>query len=658
MKNENSKENIDNNNKKNDEKEFDNNSLIEVNEINIDIFLNDIEKNNYDIFYDSFTKRIIVNTNKKIKIFNRHGTQLLKEIQYEFNHTINDISLDKDLNYILLYYQFPKQYSIFCIDLNTNQLIGSFKNEKFENLLGMFFIEIKRICFICSNCIEFYKINSIVEDDEGVLINYEKYCIINYYYNRQYNILIIEKSDDTMDLYNLCKKINYNIVVKNFCLYKQKKFFNFFSKSVKNNIINKNNPNERYKKSQFYLHYFYGNLYIVYLSFEKETIYILQIDNSMEINFKDNNKLISIPYKHDNLSTIQFVNDYIFIYNFIKKEIIIVDVNLKELNFEKKKNCNKILVNLKNIEFPFFDLKNLKVYIKSGVVETINSNNKKILFSINFNYEKFKINPNFNQNFFKIINLIERHNSKNFVINSTRAILLNNKKSSFIYSLILIFNEYIKKNDIIFQKYLSRKNYDNKIFILNKREISKLEQKSISIEEILILIFKQILNNNCIKNDNDYIKFIYYLLFFYINIDKKKNEKFDEIFYSYIKLVKDKNKINDIFKYYNPSEKIILIKLMNQDKDKYLQELGLYLSIKNNLYTEVLERINEKFGIKTWLLFLKKYKKNLSIDINDLIKNNLIKIKNNMSKKSLISIIQSKKSQIILEPTSPKKKRK
>ena len=659
MKNENIKENIDNNNKINDNKEFDNNSLIEVNEIKIDIFLNENEKNNYDIFYDSLTKRIIVSTSKKIKIFNRHGTQLLKEIEYEFNKTISDIALNKDLNYILLYYQFPKQYSIFCIDLNINQLIGSFKNEKFENLLGMFFVESKRIGFICSHCIEFYEMNSIFDSEENVLINYEKYYIINYYYNRHYNILIIERSDNTMDLYNLNKDENYNIVVKNFCMfYKPKKLFNFFSKPVKSNIIKINNPNERYKRSQFYLKNFYGNLYIVYLSFENEKIYILQIDNSNDINIKDNKKLIIIPYKHDNLSTIQFVNDYIFIYNFIRKEIILVDVNLKQLKFEKNKNFNNILVNLKNIELPFFDLKNLKVYIKSGVVETINSNNKKKFFSINFNYEKFKINPNFNQNFFKIINLIQRHNTKNFVINSIKAILLNCKKNTYIYPLIQILIENIKNNDIIFQKYLSRNNYDNKIFILNEREILKLEQKLISIDDILILIFKQILNSNYLKNDNDYIKIIYCLLFFYINLKidkKKKNEKFDEILYSYIQLVKDKNKINEIFKYYHPSEKIILIKLMNQEKDKYLQELGLYLSIKNKLYTEVLTTINEKFGIKTWLLFLQKYQKKLSLNINDLIKNNLLKIKNNLSKKLLISIIQSKKKTKYNSSKKPKK---
>ena len=659
MKNENTNENIDNN-KVNKNKEFDINSLIEINEIKVDFFLNENEKNNYDIFYDSLTKRIIVYSNKKIKIFNRHGTHLLKEIKYEFNHRISDIALNKDINYILLYYKFPKQNSIFCINLNIYQLIGNFKNEKYENLLGMFFIESERICLICPNCIEFYEIKSIIDDDEKVLINYDKKYLINYYFNRQYSILIIEKSDNTMDLYNLSKKSNYNIVVKNFCLFnKPKKLFNFFSKSIKKiNLINKNEPNEKYKGSQFYLQYLYGNLYIIYLSFENEKIYILQIENSFDINIKENNKLITIPYKHDNLSTIQFVSSYIFIYNFKRKEIIIVDINLKELKSEKNKDCNKILVNLKNIELPFFDLENLKVYIKSGVVETINSNNKKILFSINFNYENFKNNPNFTKKFFKLINLIERHNTKNFVINATKVILLKNKKNSNIYSLIQIFNKYIKKNDIIFKNYLSRNHFDNKTFILNEREILKLEQKSISIDDILIQVFKQILNNNLLKNDNDYIRIIYYILYFYIiigNDTKKKNESFDEIFYSYIKLIKDKNKINEIFKYYHPSQKKILIELINQEKDKYLQELGLYLSIKNKLYPEVLNIIYEKFGIKTWFLFLQKYHKKLSLNINDLIKNNLLQIKNNLSKKLIISIIQSKK-QIIIESNNLKKK--
>ena len=94
---------------------------------------------------------------------------------------------------------------------------------------------------------------------------------------------------------------------------------------------------------------------------------------------------------------------------------------------------------------------------------------------------------------------------------------------------------------------------------------------------------------------------------------------------------------------------------MNQEKDKYLQELGLYLSIKNKLYTEVLTTINEKFGIKTWLLFLQKYQKKLSLNINDLIKNNLLKIKNNLSKKLLISIIQSKKKTKYNSSKKPKK---
>ena len=170
-----------------------NNSLIEINKVDITKFLDDEEKKEYEISYDSITKRIIVISKKMVKIFNRHGTKLLKTFNYEYFETISDVALDKDINYLLFYYNFNNfennQVMILCIDIKSKEIIESFKNKIYENLLGMFFVHSKCFCFIGPNYIEYHMIDSKkVYNDNKNKINFDKCNIINYYYNSQYTI--------------------------------------------------------------------------------------------------------------------------------------------------------------------------------------------------------------------------------------------------------------------------------------------------------------------------------------------------------------------------------------------------------------------------------------------------------------------------------------
>ena len=626
-----------------------NNSLIEINKVDITKFLDDEEKKEYEISYDSITKRIIVISKKMVKIFNRHGTKLLKTFNYEYFETISDVALDKDINYLLFYYNFNNfennQVMILCIDIKSKEIIESFKNKIYENLLGMFFVHSNCFCFISPNYIEYHMIDSKkVYNDNKNKINFDKCNIINYYYNSQYTILIIERSDYQMNLYNLRKLSYFKEPIKTFSLFKKpNKLLKLFTNSGSRNLMDlKKNPNQKYKQNQFFIQNIYGELYIVCLFFEKEEIHILKIKNISDINFnkKENKNMIIIQIKGiGNCSTIQFINTYIFVYNFSKKEVIIIDVNLNNLNIPKN-NSNKVLIHLKNIELPFFDLNKQKVYIKSGNVETIDINNKKTIYSLNFNYQQFLLNPNFNNKFFKMVNLIERHNTKTMMINMTKYLIVKNEKSKFKYLLINYFCEYILKNNIILNTFLNRNNIEIETFILNDRYISKLQDKCLSIDDILKQIFEKILIENYLKNDDEYIKVIYCILYFYIiliNNQVNEKDKFDEIFYLYLNSIKDKNKIYELFNFFHPKKKEIIFKLFEQDKCLKLQEFGINLLIKNKLYKEAFDKIIEIQGLKCGILFLKKYKKYMTYEnINSIFISYFTKMKKDSKFKKII----------------------
>ena len=191
------------------------------NELNISKYFTEEENKNIKIFYDQITKRIIVITPYLIKIFNRTGEELKRELHYTSIETVIFAVVNKEINYLLLCSELNvNQRMIFCIKTESSNIILTINTGNYSSLLGMFFITQYNFCIICSNRIEYYFIDPNTE--ECIQKLYVKcngrYLISNFYYCRQYYILIIERTDNSFDIYNLRNKEFYCDLVKNFSI--------------------------------------------------------------------------------------------------------------------------------------------------------------------------------------------------------------------------------------------------------------------------------------------------------------------------------------------------------------------------------------------------------------------------------------------------------
>ena len=292
------------------------NTLDNKSPIEVKLFPIKNEKNDYNnIFYDEFSKRIIIVNKNNIKVYNRTGTKLLKKFESNFDTFIKFITINKECSYYLI------------INIVSNNETLSFYNDKqnnpflkikdnFNYLLNFFFISSTIVCFIFVNKIQFIFIDSNSNKNlkENIIINCEKtYLIANFFYEKKYNILIIERTDKFFEIYNLNKKefikesvkkfnLNFSTKISQICD-KQKS-----SQKIKSifSLINLNNKkefdlikNEYFSnKNNYYLKNIYNKLYFIFLSYEDKTIYILLIKNlhSFPEISENENKLLKIDY--------------------------------------------------------------------------------------------------------------------------------------------------------------------------------------------------------------------------------------------------------------------------------------------------------------------------------------------------------------------------
>jgi hypothetical protein len=108
---------------------------------------------------------------------------------------------------------------------------------------------------------------------------------------------------------------------------------------VKNNYDNL----DIYTESQFYLETIYNELYLIYLCYESNEIFLYKLEN---LNSLDNFR--KIDYKeHSRFSALQVLDNLIIIHNFLTKIIIVIDIKSKIpiirsfcINFTYKNNLH------------------------------------------------------------------------------------------------------------------------------------------------------------------------------------------------------------------------------------------------------------------------------------------------------------------------------
>ena len=678
------------------------------------IFEANIDNQTY-LFYDNNIKKIFVAKYNKIKIYNKHLTKLHTSINVNFDaNRIISLTANKDLNYILCHISMGKEKTALnkfvkkldqlstLLLMNIEKLkICGFLPEKYDCLLGMFFIGkkdistnliqkeniIKRSKTLNINdvqnlndfCLIF--VNKIIFN-EIVINNYDKTEVIkniyeikisnnyikNYLYNYKHKILSIIKIDNTIEFYNLSNRKFYhqkfNVTLPLVTIKKDKSTFkNILKKKgdeekieIKSEFLSE----KKYTQSQFYLETIYNDLYFICLSYEDNMIYIFEIESLDSFKLK-----VKVDYdNHENFSCLQVIDNLILVHNFKLNSIIVIDIQSK-----------KIIIYIKNN----FTLDgNINNYLINGELLSVKNNNIIDLYNIKFNcieYEKLinetmkeikknkikenKTTRNEMVKYYMLVNILNRKNSKSLIIDIIRRMILNNEKSFVIARLLFKIISDIKdkmpsntdktKATVILKKDSKdlvdansairiSKFYDN-LSIQNKYNI-KQSDIFFSLFKNFELDLDNIKLNSTSQDDIDklLIRIIYYMTVFINRILAKKIGL--QICYSLI--------ITQFIKKVKNTEKLIPLFcdgniVDNVETAIYLLELGANPKEKNNL-------LFEQYGINM-LMRLNKYDKILEYFLkNKPIYKILMLIKEYsqyLSKDELSGILSNNKENII-----------
>lgn len=247
---------------------------------------------------------------------------------------------------------------------------------------------------------------------------------------------------------------------------------------------------------------------------------------------------------------------------------MIIDLKYKDVNNPN----NYILTRKLGVDFPFFDFINYKIYNMVSLFEMVNSNNEKKIF-----YLKFDL-TNFIGNFFKkheeLIYLTRRGKSNLFILTEMKEMILSDKlKVKKILWLINQFTELIKKNEEFAKTIISNPKSNEKLgkdfMEIDLIYYLKSKKNNITQDKFLVYVFQGILNDEVLTNDNQCIKIMNYLLYFYYILKDKKEDNiisiFSDIFKGFYDEIEDKKNLIPLFLNfkYLPKEKdlgLILIK--------------------------------------------------------------------------------------------------
>ena len=616
-------------------------------------------KNGYDtssIFYDKYSKRIIYFNfaENYISIYNRTKISLKAKLKVYFNFKVLNACTDKKSTFLLIFAN-PnvnnKFIFVYCIAKET---FFSQLKEDFSYLINMFFVEKNFFCLVFVDQIKFYLCDQVSDEIKLIkTLDYGKILIRNFFFVRQYLILLVHRDDGSFDMYSLRK--NEIELIKNFnevfntrsVMFKSSLKTSFFSnlfssktehlKTQRINLLNSHNNSygNIYKTSQFFLEYIYSNLYFILLSYEDNAIFMMKIKNINKFpKEEEGNKIIKLDYRtHHNNSTIQFLDNLLFVHNFITDNTIIYDIELKAKV--------KIVCSAKNILKHFHDESFIKLKIIGGNIEEIRKGEKKSelrkkLYSLNVDLEnlfkhnvKKNINADDENELDGMLMIARRNKSKIFFLELFNKMLLDKTIKHRTDKIQLLLNEFsrqIQKSNLLALDLMSNVNLindaivssktvklsykkDNEKFYLDDKYIMLSTKNTLSQIEV-IKSFKRIgeqkLKNNTKDDDESIFEYLFYILFFSSLLGKNKIEVI-KLYYDTIlllfKQIKDEQKMIKFITYFSNNE---FFPFLNLEIAKYLLDnfsspiikLEAYNILKKlKYYNELLDYLlkNESF---------------------------------------------------------------
>ena len=622
---------------------------------------NNIEEES-TLYYDRYTKNIFDVDENGIRVYNRKAKNLKVNFLITLpKESLLSISVDKELKYLLCLIVSHKKKNkdpndiakkLIVINATKTQIIDKI-NDDFKFLLGMFFIgkmlNLKNLdinnnvnneydfCTVFCDRVVFYGIERKGNNEEYIkklsTINIPKnLLIINFLFDYKHKILCLVYSDLSISFLILSNRKNYKQLITQKLSYvntlkEKSSFMGMFrtvnedqKKRIKNNFDNL----DKYTESQFYLETIYNELYLIYLCYESNEIYLHKLEN---LNYLENYR--KIDYKeHSRFSALQVIDNLIMIHNFLTKIIVVIDIKSKipiirsfyfDFPYQNNLHINgeileerKVLSTNKLININGGKLYNIKFNEK--VYEELEEKDlkEKRMKKKNLLEKKSKMmqEKKPKMNYYDILkNILNRKGTNNLILNILYKIILNNEENpihiiNFFKAIISLENTAKEKIEVISDKKLAKKEISEsnlpyevpKPFNVVKAKKNYIQQ--IDILRNLFAKFGENSNNNInsegkiddnnrIINDDLIIRVIFYMVQFSNEINNRKIELkpgFYSIILKYIKMLKQKEKLIPFFVYETIPD--------NEEIGKYLIEISL-----DNNYSKYKE-IFEDFGFK------------------------------------------------------------
>ena len=602
-------------------------NLIELIKVSLD--KNKDPNNNINVestlYYDRYSKNIFDVDENGIRVYNRKAKNLKTNFLITLpKETLLSIAIDKELKYLLCLIVSNKKKNVELNEINQKLIVVNTNKTKiiekisdnFIYLLGMFFIgkilDLKNLdinnnvnnandfCTVFCDKVVFYGIEKKGNNEEYIkklstISTSKNLLIINFLFDYKHKILCLVYSDLSISFLILTSRKNYKqlITKKLPCVNTLKaktSFMGMFRKvnedhklRVKNNYDNL----DIYTESQFYLETIYNELYLIYLCYESNEIFLYKLEN---LNSLDNFR--KIDYKeHSRFSALQVIDNLIMIHNFLTKIIIVIDIKSKipiirtfNINFtyqnnlhingeileERKALSTNKLININGGKLYLIKF-NEKVYDELEEKDLLERRKKKK----NCNEKKkskMMLEKKPKMNYYDILkNVLNRKGTNNLILNILYKIILNNAEKpfhiiNFFKEIINLENTAKEKIEVISDKKLVKKEISEsnlpfevpKPFNLVKAKKNYIQQ--LDILRYLFAKFCDDSNNNINigeKNENDKIinddlilRVIFYMIQFSNEINKRRIELkpgFYSIFLKYIKMIKQKEKLIPFF---------------------------------------------------------------------------------------------------------------
>lgn len=614
-----------------------------------------------NLFYDKHSKKIISILDEGIKIFNKRTTNLKQDIPFGLDKKeVSTVVVDKDLKYMIIIMNKAKNETLnngLIVDLEkvcTTQKI----QYDFNYNLGIFFIKRDKLfgnatkkkkthfCFVFIDRIAFFSINpekQLVKEISSETFNINT-LIIDFSYNIKYKILCCAKNDNSFDFYNLSKKKFYSKNInKSFPflnVVKKASFFKKFSKIDSHElkrIKDQFSCRDHYTMSQFFLEALYDHLYFIYMKYEDNKIHICRINN-----LKDIVEVKTIDYvNHNKFSTLQFIDNLIIVHNFLRKNVMVIDIQSKELIINESA-C---------VTFPY----ERNIFVNGEIFEERNNEMKgMIIYNISFNCKKYeelafdsieRMNSISSKDVITkydiISNLLRRKNAKDIIVKTLHKLIL--EQEEFI-NIVKVFREIVQqfvltspsamtvtRNEIskeepnqyelpklidmfVFHKKATIKQTDIFHFLFRSFESEDLSQKMIhNIIDYMILFYQEMIRNKIA------VQPVFCLV---LSIFLRRNEDMNSLLNWFSgKVIPDSFEIAEFL--LSVSEK------KNNFNAKFFAQQGIDMMMRLKKHEQVVEFLLKHDYVQESLRYINRYKKQIKKEyIRKTLMNYVEKIKN------------------------------